>query len=145
MLKIPRRNKRCCQNAEPFLPGSTYISKILNGEERKDYCPACWEKVEEKGQFWVGKISEKRDLSPDKKALALFSTLVETRDKPPLLFLLALYLERNKELIRRPQLSGREERCYEVMESGELVFVPVLLVSPQEEAETLQELSHLFE
>jgi hypothetical protein len=127
--KIPRRSTHCVSGNEPFIPGSDYISVLLStdeGWERADYCPKCWEKEKraKEGQFWKGKIPLKKEkrLSPDEKALELFR---KTED-PKLLFVLALYLHRREQIVRR------SDTFYEIPETGEVIAVSRITLSPEE-------------
>lgn len=130
-MKLPRRSPNCCKCEKRFEPGSIYFSQVKE-EERSDYCSDCWQPA---GEFWQGKLPPKRERSPDEKALSLFRKKEEFRG------LLALYLERRKELALRPQLSSKEGRCYEVLETGELFHVPVVPIKK----EALVEVSELLE
>jgi len=91
-------------------------------EERRDFCGDCWEP---KGKFWQGKIPLRKERSPDEKALNLF------RKREDFRYILALYLVRRKELAERSQLSKKGKRCYEVLETGELLYVPIGIVKQE--------------
>jgi hypothetical protein len=139
--KIPKRSTNCDGCAAPFIPGSAYISILKSSEEgweRGDYCSKCWENEKEKnkGQFWRGKIPLKRDkkLSPDEKALDLFR---ETKDLK-LLSVLALYL------LRRDQIVKRGEAYYEIPETGEVIVVEKIYLSPQEGKDAGEQLVRLL-
>lgn len=140
--KIPRRLTHCAVGGELFTPGSEYISVLVlteEGWERTDYCPKCWEKEDKakKGAFWRGRIPLKKEkkLSPDEKALELFR---KTED-PKLLSVLALYL------LRREQIMRRSETYYEIPETGEVIVVPKIPLSPQEGREAGEQLVKLLE
>ncbi len=127
--KIPRRLTHCIEGGEPFTPGSEYVSLLALTDEgwvRADYCPRCWEKEdrEKKGQFWRGKIPLKKEkkLSPDEKALELF----RKTEEPKLLSVLALYLHRRDQIVRRG------DAFYEIPETGEVIAVPKIHLSPEE-------------
>ena len=120
-MKIPKRARRCCSCKTEFEPGSSYFSSV-KGEERNDFCLDCFK---EEGIFWRGKIPLNVEHKKDERALKLF------RERPEFRLLLALYLERCKELASRPQLSSKEKRCYELLETGELFHVPVGRVQPR--------------
>ena len=120
-MKLPRRSTSCEACEESFEPGSVYFSRI-DGEMRHDFCPSCWEP---QGEFWQGKIPLLKERSRDEKALNLF------RKREDFRYLLALYLERRKELAHRPQLSKKDKRCYEVLQTGELFYVPIGIVKQE--------------
>ncbi len=144
--KIPRRSNQCISGEERFVPGSEYVSLLLptdHGWERRDYCSACWEKVDKKdeGQYWRGKIPlkvEKR-LTPDEKALDLLRTLEE----PKLLTVLALYLQRRGQIVRRGEEKG--EIYYEIPENGETFALPKITLSPEEGKEAGEKLVGLLD
>ncbi len=138
--KIKKRLSHCIAGNEPFTPGSEYISLLTStdeGWERADYCLECWEKNKKPGQFWRGKIPEKKvkKLSPDEKALELFR---KTEDQK-LLSVLALYL------VRRDQAVRRCETYYEIPETGEVIVVPKMNLSPEEGKRVGEELVRLLD
>lgn len=127
--KIPRRSSHCHLGGEPLSPGSQYVTILIiteSGCERKDYCAACFERVkkDEGAQYWKGKIPlkhEKRQ-TPDEKALDLFRRM----EDPKLLVVLALYLQRRDQVVKRGEL------YYEIPETGEVVAVPKIPLTPDE-------------
>ena len=130
-MKLPRRSSSCQKCQKSFGPGSSYISQVKD-EKRSDFCETCWPK---EGEFWQGKIPVRKERSPDEKALNLF------RNREDFRYLLALYLERRKEVAHRPQLSQKEKRCYEVLETGELFYVPIGIVKQ----EAIDEVAHVLD
>ncbi len=130
-MKLPRRSSTCKKCQKSFDFGDSYISQVVE-EERSDYCLVCWEKT---GPFWQGKIPLRAGRSPDEKALQLFRNREEFR------YLLALYLERRKELAHRPQLSKKDMQCYELLETGELFHVAMGSV----QQEVIDELAAVLE
>ncbi|MCC5832816.1 MAG: hypothetical protein JJU12_07225 [Chlamydiales bacterium] len=139
--KIPKRLTRCAAGDEPFTPGSEYVSLLKStdeGWERADYCPKCWEQEKrgKYGPFWRGKIPLKKEKrhSPDEQALELFR---RTED-PKLLSVLALYLH------RRDQIARRSETYYEIPETGEVVVVPKMRLSPEEGRKAGEQLVRLL-
>lgn len=140
--KIPRRHSHCIVGGEPLLPGSEYVSHLISTEQgwqRADYCTACWGKIEREisGQFWRGKIPLKKEkkISPDEKALLLFKT---TSD-PKMLAVLALYL------LRREQIVKRGDQLYEIPETGEAVMVSKISLTPEEGREIGKQLMKLLD
>ena len=130
MQQIPRRLSRCVLGNEPFEPGQKYISVLDVEGNRKDYCPLCWEKTHKPkgGHYWQGKLPLKKEkvTHPDMKALELFRSAQDEK----LRFVLALYLQRKQQLLRRTRT------LYEVPASGEVFDVPPIALTPQE-GETL--------
>lgn len=127
--KIPRRSSRCHLGGEPLTPGTEYFSILIPtemGYERKDYCPTCFEKInkQEGAQYWKGKIPQKieKRQTPDQKALDLFRKM----EDPKLLVVLALYLQRRDQVIKRGEL------YYEIPETGEVIAVPKISLTPDE-------------
>lgn len=128
MQSIPRRLTRCILGGESFDKGSEYVSFLDAEGNRKDYCPLCWEKITKtsEGHFWKGKIPLKKERlsNPDQRALELFK---ESCD-PKIRFVLALYLQRKQQLVRRtPTL-------YEIPATGELFNVEKEIPNPEESA-----------
>lgn len=127
MLKnstLPRRSRCCLLKKEPFVPGSTYLSTLSEEGERADYCVQCWEKVAHKNKkfFWKSKIPIKKveSLSSDDRALAYFRSLYAEGEKVKILFVLAQYLERRKELVKLTDEKNPHLLFYEWPQSGEL-------------------------
>ncbi len=139
---MPRRTTHCVRGNEPFVPDSEYFSFLVFGEkgwEREDFCAKCWECVKEEkekaeGIVWRGKIPPKKTkvLSPDEKAMSLFRELsmAQTLDEQKLAFVLALYLERKKELHARGQMKNKI--CFEMPQSGEVFALDKIQLSKDE-------------
>jgi len=153
IIKIPVRAACCSQKKEPFVPNSEMISYIKFHDEeavREDYCMECWNQVEEEkkragGSFWRVKISPKKKerIFHDQESLALFRKLqgASSSEEQKLLYLLALYLERRKQLVRRPlQGTSKAVRYYEIVETGELFAVTACTLSPKENALLMAEI-----
>lgn len=148
-LIIPRRSHSCHHHQGSFCPGDDYVSYLYLSQEewvRQDYCLTCWESKEEKneGTFWRGKIpSKKTKVNPShEKLFLLFRHLLEkdVEIEKPLLFIVALILERQKRIFFRPEVKNKSHetlRHYEIPETGEMVSVPVLTL-------TVEESSNLF-
>lgn len=126
MQLIPRRLARCFLEGESFAEGAEYISFLDRQGNRQDYCPFCWERVKKpvEGHFWKGKIPLKKEKSshPDKKTLELFRRLTDPKKR----FVLALYLQRKQQLVRRTQT------LYEIPETGEVFDLEKVTISTAE-------------
>ncbi len=126
--KIPVRASNCAQCSRVFQRGDSYVSQ-LSEDTRRDYCSICWEKADfsDKGQFWHGKIPEKSEkkMRPDERALEFF----QIGEDPKELTLLALYLQ------RRGQVVKRKGSLYEIPETGEVIFFEPVSLTPQESEE----------
>ena len=138
MQQIPRRLSHCALGDEPFEPGQKYISVLDRDGGRKDYCPHCWEKTLKPpgGHLWHGSIPLKKEkvTNPDMKALELFRSAHEEK----LRFVLALYLQRKQQLMRRTRT------LYEAPATGEVFDVPSIALSPQEGESLAQVIDHLL-
>jgi hypothetical protein len=146
--KLPVRSKKCSITQTPFQPGDAYVSQMIfehDQWQRRDFTPDAWGKVEEKGEFWVGKIPLKEEKKQDRSPLALFLKRHKENSFSPIVFLLALYLERQKVLHYRPGLAKAPSRCYEEPISGELFCVTPTALSSDKEREVLTELEGLLE
>jgi hypothetical protein len=135
MQSLPRRLSRCILKGEPFEEGREYVSFLDLEGNRKDYCPQCWEKAEKstEGHFWRGRIPYKKALCQDERALELFCKVTDPKQR----FVLALYLHRKQQLVRRTQT------LYEIPETGALFDVEIMSISPQEQEALAQEI-HLM-
>lgn len=131
--KIPRRSTHCVLGGELFTPGTEYMSQLIateNGWQRADYCLTCWEKTPKKkeGAYWRGRIPAKKEKkkTPDERALELF----RKEEDPKLLSVLALYLQRRDQIIRRSE--EKKRLLFEIPETGEIIPVPKMHLSPEE-------------
>lgn len=133
---IPRRSQLCCKHRGPLSPGSEYISVLVEEGEnlvRRDYCLACFESEKRPSEsHWRGKIPLKPEKKRDPEAVALFRELVAERNDPARLFLLALYLERKKELVRRPEVKEKNKALlyFELLETGEIFSIQSTPLTP---------------
>lgn len=135
---IPIRSRLCTSCGQKFLPGSSCYT-LLEDERRSDSCKECYV-VDEKGIFWEVSIPEKKN-NNDNTALILLRKLYSEK-KGSTLFILALYLERNKQLLRRS--SKKEELIFEEPQSGELFFIETKVVTKERQDEIKEELSKYF-
>jgi hypothetical protein len=146
--KLPSRAKKCYQSEVPFQPSDAYVSQmILVGDswERRDYTPEVWQTIQEKGEFWHGKIPPKEEKKLDRSPLGLFVKRHAQTPLSPIVFLLALYLERQKVLIYRPGLAKAPSRCYEEPSSGDLFCVTPQALSQDDEKSVLSELEEVLQ
>lgn len=134
---IPRRHRRCVSGNEDFTHGQSYYSLIEPSEEgymRKDYCPACWQNVQEpEGKiFWKSSIPEKQQASAeamrkDERALELLKEYRSSkcREEQNQAFILALLLTRKKLLQLRQEIEEDEGsvQLYEVRSTEEIIGV----------------------
>lgn len=138
---IPKRTSLCCGCGQTFLPESEYFSFLVMGEkgwQRQDDCPMCWKKLKEKrkeeGVEWKGKIPRKeiKKGTPDERANTLFQELCKEQDSDnqKLAYVLALYLERKKQLALRGSLKNK--LCFEHQETGEGYAIEKLSLGKEE-------------
>jgi hypothetical protein len=139
MQSLPRRLSRCILGQEPFEQGMEYLSFLDAEGCRRDYCPSCWEKIAKNGEghFWKGKIPYKREKvsQPDERALKLFRQHKDLKQR----FVLALYLQRKEQLVRRTQT------LYEIPETGELFEVEKISLSSEEGERLAKEINCMIE
>lgn len=138
MTQISRRLSHCILKGEFFERGSEYISYLDADGQRWDYCPHCWEKIEKpkEGHFWKGKIPPKKEkvLHPDEKALQLFRHVEDPKQK----YVLALYLQRNQQIVKRTKT------LFEVPETGEVFDVARMVLEKEEGERVAKELNELL-
>lgn len=145
---IPRRSSHCAIQKEPFEPGSDYISYLYE-VLRIDFCPTCWEKHEESkkkegGHFWRGKIPLKKEKpsSSDEKMLTFFRETFAEQKNPKVLYVLALYLQRKKQLMLLPSMQQQESLLFELMETGETFSVVPFSLKDEEMIGIFQNISN---
>jgi hypothetical protein len=146
--KLPSRAKKCFQSNVFFQPGDPYVSQmILEKEtwERRDYTPEAWQTIQDKGEFWYGSIPPKEEKKRDRSPLGLFIKRHVENPMSPIVFLLALYLERQKVLIYRPGLAKAPSRCYEEPSTGDLFCVTPQALSREEEKRVLNEIEEVLQ
>jgi len=145
--KLPSRSKKCFSTQKNFAPGDAYASQLIwEGEqwERRDFSMEAWKSVEEKGEHWFGTLPEKEEKKKDTSLLALFKRRHAQDPLSPIVFLLALYLEREKVFLHRSALAKAPARCYEEPLSGDLFCVTPTVLSDKEEEMTLCELQEVL-
>ena len=144
-IQIPRRAAVCCSGGEPFLPGAECCSCLcfLEGEsryERQDFCLSCWNTrtLVASDIFWKSRLPLQKENEPRGRehaaqALSLLKTALGAEGGSARLeaFVLALYLARKRVLASRKELVVSESpaRLYEVLESGEMLYVPEIKLS----------------
>jgi hypothetical protein len=148
---IRPRSNLCSACEKTFENMEAYYSALVFGEEgyqRGDFCVACWVGKEAELQpysSWKGTFivpPEVPDNDPLKKETAesLLRRLIEDENdhNAPVIYILAVMLERKKTLIEKDvkiDEDGTVHRVYEHKESGE-VF---LILDPQLKLDKLQE------
>lgn len=130
IVSLPARCSHCSCGKEPLSSGLNYVS-YMNESQREDYCLACWEKIQNEkktleGAYWKGKVAPKKQKSTtaDEKALTLFQQEYGKENRE-VLYVLALYLERRKQLIKR----GKER--FEIPLTGALYTVEEVSVTQE--------------
>jgi len=134
---IKPRAETCGACAEGFGDGDTYYSVLVYGEEgyaRADYCKRCWESGRT-GKPAYGSWQGVFRLPPPPKeeplrketAEALLRRMMEEEDAdPPVMYILAVMLERKRILVERDVQTGdrgERVRVYEHRETGETFIV----------------------
>lgn len=134
LVQLPARCSHCSCGKEPLLSGLTYVS-YMNDNQREDFCLVCWEKIQKEkktleGSYWKAKVAPKKQkvLSKDEKALAFFQQEYESENHQ-LLYVLALYLERRKQLIKKSDSKGKVS--FEAVSTGELFQVKKVAVTQE--------------
>lgn len=146
--KLPSRAKNCFSTKAPFEPGQKYVSQMVYSNdqwERRDFTPEAWVHVKEKGEFWHGSIPLKEEKKQDRSPLALFERRHALDPLSPVVFLLALYLERQKVLLYRPSLAKLPSRCYEEPINGTLYCVTPVALTKEEESRVIEELKEVID
>lgn len=138
MLSLPRRLSHCALKGETFEQGMEYYSFLDSEGMRKDYCVHCWiEANKGEGHFWIGRVPFKKEKKekPDERALELLKQESDPKKK----FILAIYLHRKHQLMRRTQT------LYEEPHTGELFDITPYPLSSEEGATLVQELTRQIE
>lgn len=135
---IPRRNTRCSNCQQLFVPEQAYYSAILEqldgSTTRSDYCQGCRVENLPCDVAWQGKIpvsatSIVNDAARCEKALELLRNYSVSEDfaEKTQAFVLALFLERRKQIVLRKEIwEGTKVavQLYEYLETGEMLQVP---------------------
>lgn len=128
-IEIPKRGFACKVCSLAFAAGSTLVSRLCFGDKgvvlRFDECMNCAQTpCDSDFSYWktVMPLEKKTAKQKTSTAKELFETLFKSSDQPSKLYLLALYLERRRQLIRRDALKeeGREIILFESLSSGEI-------------------------
>lgn len=122
LYEIPRRSRLCVQCCSSFAPGAVYYSSLSESFERSDYCFNCFQDQEEKGSiFWKAAIPEKVKVQTKQAERALELLRNIYREEEGMASILALYLQRQKLIIRRQEVE--EATLYEVVETEEILSI----------------------
>ncbi len=150
---IKPRGRSCAICNKEYAPGEECISTLFEtqeGFERRDYCPECWKARPDSDvapySQWQGSIapaapaSGKEDPIKRETAEALLRRLIEEDDKSKenVIYILAVMLERKKQLIERDakvRPEGGILRIYEHKASGDTF----LIVDPQLRLDAISE------
>lgn len=144
-IEIPKRSNTCSLGQEPLEPGMEYHSLLQDeGEElvRKDFCSACWGKLEQEataGIHWKSKVppgkedDQKLNLQRDEMAFHLFREALKSEEESAReeAFVLSLYLARKRMMYLRQEVNkeGRIMQLYEVAGTEEMILVPKVQLS----------------
>lgn len=123
LYDIPRRSRICQDCSAPFSPGSTYYSFL--SDQRKDFCSACFKEQTKSGIFWKAQIPEKPKVQTTQAQRAL--ELLRNEEKETA-YILALYLQRQKILIKRQELE--DIILFEVLDTEEILTIKKTELSP---------------
>jgi hypothetical protein len=144
-MKIPKRSPQCQVCETPFEAGSALISRLSLKEEpvRFDSCLSCEAPpLEEEISCWKTLMpDEKRSLGLKQKtqgAKALFESLLKEGPSAKL-YLLALYLERRRLLVRRDIVE--DMILFESVREGVVYSIPNMvhsMINFEESAEDLK-------
>lgn len=135
---IPRRNVRCSGCQQLFNPEQNYCSSILEQVDgaiiRQDHCMDCKPEKTTCDVAWQGKIPSSatslvNEAARCEKALELLRNFTHSEDpeEKNQAFVLALYLERRKQIVLRKEIwEGTKVATllYEYLETGEMLHVP---------------------
>ena len=136
--EIPRRAHFCASQKELFLESAEMISVLIpmsEGYERRDYCLACFEKDFSTFEqlegliYWKTVLSSKKttgkQYTRDERAIELLRESLADKDQSVLCYVLALYLERRNQLVKRQEKRSKVDPLvfYEVIDTGEILVV----------------------
>lgn len=142
--EIPRRAHFCASQKEPFLENAEMISVLIpisEGYERRDYCLACFEndfstlEQLEGLIYWKTVLSSKKatgkQYTRDERAIELLRESLGDKDQSVLCYVLALYLERRNQLVKRQEKRSKVDPLvfYEVIDTGEVLVVKKIELS----------------
>lgn len=160
--KIPKRSKTCTHCGAAFVPKQSIVSIIFQKKEeyeRNDLCLACWDSkahaLKQEGIYWKSQIPciEKVDLTPVGKIQKAFTFLerIQSQEDPELVqrqitFVLALFLQRQKQLILRKitNKQGKRQFWYERLSTGDVFCIPYFSLDPSKVKEIQGHVISLF-
>ncbi|MCB1181437.1 MAG: hypothetical protein KDK55_05410 [Chlamydiia bacterium] len=142
---LPGRSNCCHVDQIPFNEGDEIVSFLDDELNRIDCCKDCWGKKTNKGKiFWKWIIPKKKTKipPPDFQALEYFKNYCEEEDLSSLKkrFILAMYLERKKQMVLRKKDKKTHTLYFEILSSGQISVVKEVAIFPQEADEILSEL-----
>ncbi len=146
---IRARSHLCTACERAFENMEAYYSALVFGEEgyqRGDYCVACWVGKEAelkpysswKGTFIIPPEEPDKDPLKKETAESLLRRLIEDDLNAPVIYILAVMLERKKTLVEKDvkiDEDGTVHRVYEHRETGETF----LILDPQLKLDKLEE------
>lgn len=153
---IPRRAFCCYHDKISFKEGSEIYSTLYKEKQgwvRTDYCKKCWDEyktefLKKADTFWKQCLPQKEKKRPhlNRNALQLFEELAEKEGEADLKkrFVLALYLERKKQIALRGQDQMGQVLFFEILQTGQIEKVQAMLILPQETEKISAELATVF-
>ena len=170
LFSISRRAHKCIQDETPLISGMEVASLLERQEDgqwtRADYCPSCWTKIEEKLEgllkdalqhrcHWKSVIPEKVKQQGKQSFAGFYDKLLQClKEKAAAASpfeqqtaqLLACYLERKRQLVRRRELKDEKNSrdFFEICATGEIVAVTKANLVGAESGHLEQELRALL-
>ncbi len=131
-VEIPKRNKLCSLNQEPFKAGDIYYSRLSVDYVREDFCAECWNKkpLHMTMTSWKGKVPEKTKIEEKTDRLEKALLLVRETDDPVERMILALFLVRKKWLYLRDEYKKGDKtiQLFEVVQTEEMLEIEKVLL-----------------
>lgn len=119
LYEVPRRSRLCYQCSAPFVPGSIYYSLLT--DQRKDFCPNCFQNQMKGGIFWKAQIPEKPKVQTKQAERALDLLREIYQEQKETAYILALYLQRQKLIIKRQE--HEDLILFEVVDTEEILTI----------------------
>lgn len=158
-MQIPKRSSNCIADEKKWQPDCEYISLIWSEHgcwQREDYCCDCWKSLHKEKSlpkdafFWKSKFVSKIEKPINKNihdtAIQLFYELILQQSDSKMLFVLALYLERTKQIVKHQEVKNRKAHyvLYEIPEKEETFSIPIMQLTEMEIRAIYEKLTVLF-
>ena len=157
---FPSCSKTCLNCSKSFQIQELIYSSFgrkLNGKQREDLWSLCWKRQEESSTkqhkiFWKSRLKKERDkkITVSTKAYETLKSLsqsINNNKDAEMAYLLALFMERNKELIIRKDLGKNDKTCIyceSLVQGGDILKIKKINLTQIDSQDCMPELNILI-